>query len=495
MESNYGEILKNDKVMRNVVRSLATLAYADKRRAKFARTQLIAALKILQTRRHRRKPSDRLLGRRHGPHPVHPDQLPGLCGRMDGNGKRDIWNSIPDALATAANLLKKNGWQAGKTWGYEVACRPANFPSGSKSLSQWQALGVARANGKPFKNGSDKAELKVPDGRGGPAFLMTKNFFVIKRYNNADKYALAVGLLADEIAGYGGLVQDWKRPFTKLTFEEKQELQKRLSTHGYYDGKFDGKIGDGSKAAIKAFQAQAGLTPGRPSEHGSAEMAQEEIEPAVATHCDGKARHVASIWRDPACMPDGAGAWSSAAAHRADRCPLADPFWPSAPGDEQVAARLSARRLLAPTAAATAESRRPSIPRRRRKPPQTSARQSRSQKRPRAPRRTGRSPIVEKTPDARVVLVVGDFLASGLAEGLTTAFADNAGVRIVDRTNGSSGFVRDDCLQLAGERSTTLIDAEKPAAVVVMLGANDRQQMRVDDERETAALGELDQGI
>ena len=106
---------------------------------------------------------------------------------------------------------------------------------------------MTRANGKPFKNGGDKAELKVPDGRGGPAFLMTKNFFVFKRYNNADKYALAVGLLADEIAGYGGLVQDWNRPFTKLTFEEKQELQKRLSTHGYYDGKFDGKIGEGSQ--------------------------------------------------------------------------------------------------------------------------------------------------------------------------------------------------------------------------------------------------------
>ena len=95
---------------------------------------------------------------------------------------------------------------------------------------------------------------------------MTKNFSVIKRYNNADKYALAVGLLADEIAGYGGLVQDWKRPFTKLSFEEKQELQKRLSAHGYYDGKSDGKIGEGSRSAIKAFQAQLGLTPdGHPS--------------------------------------------------------------------------------------------------------------------------------------------------------------------------------------------------------------------------------------
>ena len=95
---------------------------------------------------------------------------------------------------------------------------------------------------------------------------MTRNFFVLKRYNNADKYALAVGILADQIAGYGQLARDWKRPFTKLTFTEKQELQKRLSAHGYYDGKADGKIGEGSRSAIKAFQAQSGLTQdGHPS--------------------------------------------------------------------------------------------------------------------------------------------------------------------------------------------------------------------------------------
>ena len=152
---------------------------------------------------------------------------------MDGDGRRDIWNSVPDALASSANLLRKNGWQAGKTWGYEVSLPDGKkFPSGSMSLSKWQAIGVTRANGKPFKNGGDSAELKLPDGRGGPAFLMTKNFRVIKAYNNADKYALAVGLLADEIAGYGGLVNDWSRPFTKLSFDEKQELAKAADDAG-----------------------------------------------------------------------------------------------------------------------------------------------------------------------------------------------------------------------------------------------------------------------
>ncbi len=260
MESNYGEILKRDDIMRNVVRSLATLAYADPKRSKYARTQLIAALKILQTGDIDESHLSGSWAGAMGQTQFIPTSYQHYAVDMDGNGKRDIWNSIPDALATAANLLKKNGWQAGKTWGYEVTLPAGKLPAGSKTLAQWQALGVVRANGKPFKNGTDKATLKVPDGRGGPAFLMIRNFSVIKAYNNADKYALAVGLLADEIAGSSGLVQDWKRPFTKLTFEERQELQKRLSQHGLYDGKFDGKIGDGSKTAIMAFQAKAGLT-------------------------------------------------------------------------------------------------------------------------------------------------------------------------------------------------------------------------------------------
>ena len=267
MESNYGEILKRDDVMRSVVRSLATLAYADNKRAKFARTQLIAALKILQSGDIDESHLSGSWAGAMGHTQFIPTSYQAYAFDMDGNGKRDIWNSVPDALATAANLLRKNGWETGKTWGYEVTL-PAGrkFPSGSMSLAKWQALGVTRANGKAFRNGSDSATLKVPDGRGGPAFLMIKNFSVIKRYNNADKYAIAVGLLADEIAGYGGLAQDWQRPFTKLTFEQKQELQQRLSAHGYYDGKFDGKIGSGSKAAITAFQAQAGLTQdGHPS--------------------------------------------------------------------------------------------------------------------------------------------------------------------------------------------------------------------------------------
>jgi membrane-bound lytic murein transglycosylase B len=267
MESNYGEILKRDDVMRSVVRSLATLGYADKRRSKYARTQLIAALKILQTGDIDESHLQGSWAGAMGHTQFIPTSYQAYAVDMDGNGRRDIWNSVPDALATAANLLRKNGWRTGETWGYEVTLPEGRkFPGGSLSLAKWRSLGVTRARDKPFPDTTMKASLKALDGRDGPVFLMTRNFFVIKRYNNADKYALAVGLLADEIAGYGGLVQDWSRPFTKLTFEETQVLQQRLSEYGYYDGKFDGKIGEGSKAAIMAFQAKAGLTQdGHPS--------------------------------------------------------------------------------------------------------------------------------------------------------------------------------------------------------------------------------------
>lgn len=267
VETNYGKIFENPAAVRSTVRSLATLGYADSRRSKWASGQLVAALKILQT-------GDIDVGHLTGSwagamgHTQFiPTSYQAFAVDIDRDGRRDIWGSVPDALASAANLLAKGGWQAGKTWGYEVLL-PAGrkFPSGSLTLDQWAAMGVVRANGKPFPRGADKAELKLPDGPTGPVFLMTKNFFVLKKYNNADTYALAVGLLADQIAGYGGLVRDWNRPYTRLTSDESEELQRRLSALGYYEGKIDGMIGEGSRTAIRAFQAQAGLTQdGHPS--------------------------------------------------------------------------------------------------------------------------------------------------------------------------------------------------------------------------------------
>ncbi|MGE6742698.1 lytic murein transglycosylase [Allorhizobium pseudoryzae] len=268
MESNYGAVLENRDRLHHVPQALATLAWADPKRANFARKQLIAALKILQS-------GD-----------VTPSHLTGSwAGAMghtqfiptsyllyavdaDGDGRRDIWSSIPDALATSANLLAKNGWEGGKTWGYEAVLPSgaARYSGQTKTLAQWAALGFTRPNGKDFPRPSDRAELKLMAGSNGPAFLMLKNFFVIKRYNAADSYALAVGLLADEIAGFGGMTQTWPRPNGTLDIREKFELQSRLKELGYYDGEIDGNFGSGSKAAISAIQSRLGMdNTGEPS--------------------------------------------------------------------------------------------------------------------------------------------------------------------------------------------------------------------------------------
>jgi membrane-bound lytic murein transglycosylase B len=268
MESNYGAVLEKDDRLHYVPRALATLAYADAKRTKFAQKQLIAALKILQN-------GD-----------ISPDGMTGSwAGAMghtqfiptsyllyavdaDGNGHRDIWNSVPDALATSANLLKKNGWDFGKTWGYEVQVPSSALKNVGKTLTlaQWSALGLKRPSGMGFKDGSGKAVLKMPAGNDGPGFLMTSNFYTIKKYNASDSYAIAVGLLADEIAGYGGMKQRWPRPDGTLDVKEKFELQTRLKALGYYDGEVDGNFGSGSKAAIAAVQGRIGMqADGEPS--------------------------------------------------------------------------------------------------------------------------------------------------------------------------------------------------------------------------------------
>jgi membrane-bound lytic murein transglycosylase B len=269
MESNYGAVLEKPDRLHHVPQALATLAWADQSRAKFARTQLIAALKILQS-------GD-----------ISPSHLTGSwAGAMghtqfiptsyllyavdaDGNGKRDIWNSVPDALATSANLLAKNGWTSGKTWGYEAAL-PANgalYQGQTKTLAEWAKLGFERPNGKTFPRGNERATLKLMAGASGPGFLMLSNFFTIKRYNAADSYALAVGLLADEIAGHGGVKQSWPRPNGTLDIKEKFELQSRMKELGYYEGEVDGNFGSGSKAAISSIQQRLGMQPnGEPSQ-------------------------------------------------------------------------------------------------------------------------------------------------------------------------------------------------------------------------------------
>jgi membrane-bound lytic murein transglycosylase B len=231
MESGYGAALKKPDSLHYIPRALATLAYADPKRAKFARSQLIAALKILQ---RGDVSQNALLGSWAGAM-GHTQFIPtsylAYAVDGDGDGKSDIWQSVPDALATAAQLLKKNGWQSGEHWGYEVL--QASDARGNKTLAL--------------------------QGEKGPVFALQKNFSVVKRYNNADKYALAVLLLADRIAGKPAPQRDWVRPYTPLAMTEKEELQRLLAAKGFYSGVVDGLIGDESRKAIMRFQASRGI--------------------------------------------------------------------------------------------------------------------------------------------------------------------------------------------------------------------------------------------
>ena len=263
MESSYGAIFEKRKLLHDPVRSLATLAYADRRRAKFGRTQLIAALKILQSGVVPRDKFTSSWAGAMGHTQFIPTSYQAYRRDGDGDGKVDIWNSVPDALSTAANLLKKNGWRAGQTWGYEV-----KLPRGgaarlgeTRTLADWSRRGFVRANGAGFARPGQKAVLKLPAGPNGPAFLMIRNFFVLKKYNNADKYALAVGHLADRIGGFEPFRQEWPRPAGTLNANQLMDVQRRLQALGYYDGAIDGNIGSGSRAAIAKFQAKRGLNP------------------------------------------------------------------------------------------------------------------------------------------------------------------------------------------------------------------------------------------
>ncbi len=263
MESGYGEALTKPKSLRSVIRSLATLAYLDKRRRKFARSQLIAAMKILATGRITTKQLRGSWAGAMGHTQFIPTSYIAYGQDMDGNGSKDIWGSVPDALATAANLLRRNGWRSGQTWGYEVKVprKVAGLAGKSRTVGNWAKRGVKRANGRPFPRSGDKAVLKFPAGKNGPAFLMLKNFYVIKRYNNSDKYALAVGHLADRIGGAGDFRRAVPRPYKKLSLNEAIELQNRLASMGLYEGEIDGKIGSGTRSAIRKAQIRLKMNP------------------------------------------------------------------------------------------------------------------------------------------------------------------------------------------------------------------------------------------
>ncbi|HVI27816.1 lytic murein transglycosylase [Hansschlegelia sp.] len=257
METNYGASMGGH----NVIEALATLACCQPKRPQFFRKELIAALQILQ---HGDITPDRMVGSwagAMGQTQFMPTSYKAYAADGDGDGKRDIWTSVPDALASTANYLHKHGWQPGQTWGYEVAPPPGAKSGQTMSLAQWRAAGAERVAGRPLPGGAARATLFMPGGAGGPAFLMLQNYRVIKRYNNADAYALAVGHLSDRIRGGGPFVTEWLNHDRPLDEQSRFELQARLARMGFEVGEPDGKIGPATRLAIMSYQKAQGLAP------------------------------------------------------------------------------------------------------------------------------------------------------------------------------------------------------------------------------------------
>ena len=207
METNFGGYV-GDKY---VIRALATLAYA-RYRGDYFKKELLSALQILEAGHIHAKDMQGSWAGAMGQTQFMPSSFNHYAVDFDGDGHKDIWTNVPDALASTANYLKKHGWIAGETWGYEVLL-PADFEARGgaatyRPFAHWAGKGVTRADGQAMPR-EGEAALIMPAGASGPAFLVTRNFKVIKTYNNSTAYALGVALLGDRIAGWPALKASW----------------------------------------------------------------------------------------------------------------------------------------------------------------------------------------------------------------------------------------------------------------------------------------------
>ncbi|AVO45856.1 lytic murein transglycosylase [Phreatobacter cathodiphilus] len=241
-----------------VIQAMATLAAAG-RRAEFFRRELIAALRILQAGDTTPQNMIGSWAGAMGHVQFMPTSFHAFAVDFTGDGRRDIWTSIPDAMGSAANYLRRNGWTPGVPWGFEVHAPglPGNR-SQRRSLDGWASAGVRRIGGGPMSGGA-QASLWKPAGEGGPHLLVTSNFNVIKRYNNADSYALAVAHLGDRIKGAGRFSKPWPPGEGGLTHADREEIQTRLNRLGFDLGDVDGILGDKSKAAVRTMQGRFGM--------------------------------------------------------------------------------------------------------------------------------------------------------------------------------------------------------------------------------------------
>ncbi len=261
METAYGTFRGKD----NLVQSLATLSF-DGRRAKFFETQLIAALRILQSGDVTPENMTGSWAGAMGHTQFMPTSYLDYAVDFTGDGRRDIWSDDPtDALASTAAYLKRFGWTKGQPWGVEVRL-PQDFDyrlaqrSITKSPGDWARLGVTGLDGRAVPN-HGQAAILLPAGGHGAAFMIFNNFKVIERYNPADAYVIGVGHLSDRIMGGTPIQASWPRDDRGLTFSERKEMQKRLTEKGFPTSGVDGRIGPNTLAAVRAYQLANGLMP------------------------------------------------------------------------------------------------------------------------------------------------------------------------------------------------------------------------------------------
>jgi len=254
------------KLPHDAIRALATQAYTGRRKEKF-RTELLLALKILQEGHAKRSEMRSSWAGAMGLTQLLPSNFFDHAVDLDGDGRKNIWTSVPDSLAAAAKSLIDNGWKAGRTWGYEVR-KPKTFdctlegPQNKRAMADWVNLGFTRTFDRSWNADAlgDEGYLLLPEGTRGPAFLMHNNFLVIKSYNFADLYALFVGNLADRISGGGPFETAWATD-RQLAKRQVGEIQDWLNKSGYAAGKVDGRAGTITRNAIGAYQKANGLTP------------------------------------------------------------------------------------------------------------------------------------------------------------------------------------------------------------------------------------------
>lgn len=256
IESNYGSNFGDFSTLE----SLATLAY-DGRRRDFARGELLAALRIIDQGDIAAEDMKGSWAGAMGHTQFIPSSFEAYAVDGDGDGRRDIWDSIPDVMASTANYLDRAGWQSGQPWGVEVRL-PEGFDYAQterRSSAEWRNQGVKAQQGE-LPN-FDSAAIVIPAGANGPAFLVGANFRAILRYNNATSYALAVATLGDAIAGREGIQHSWPRDQAPLTRDDVQELQRALNRVGYSVGGADGVMGPNTRQGLRNFQRDQGLIP------------------------------------------------------------------------------------------------------------------------------------------------------------------------------------------------------------------------------------------